>query len=268
MVMQVGDRQTNDYTADLLMGTLEYTILVFVGVAAGFINVVAGGGSMLTVPALVLMGVPGPVANGTNRIAIIAQTVSATIAFYRRGVRDVRVSLTLAMALLPGAIIGAYYGAHIEGVWFNRLLAGVMIVVMLTMGLESQLKRSDAHPTADLQRPWLTHALIAVVGFYGGIIHIGIGFLIMLILHRVGGLDLVRTNMHKMATVVPYSIAALMIFQAESGILWLAGLALALGNTVGGWLGVHVSLARGEGFIRLMFNLAISALIVRLMFFQ
>lgn len=247
------------------MGIAEYTVLALVGVAAGFINVVAGGGSMLTVPALVLMGVPGPVANGTNRIAIIAQTVSASIAFYRRGVWNLRLSLSLAAALLPGAVLGAWWGAHIEGVWFNRLLAGVMIVVMLTMGLESRIKQENTADQQELARPLLTHLLIALVGVYGGLIHIGIGFLIMFVLHRVGGLSLTHTNMHKMVTVVPYSIAALAIFQAEAGIIWVAGLALAVGNTLGGWLGVHVSLARGERFIRLMFNLCIAALIVRLL---
>ena len=248
------------------MDIFEYLFLAFVGIGAGFINVVAGGGSMLTVPALVLMGVPGPVANGTNRIAIIAQTTAATIAFYRRGIRDVRTSLSLAAALLPGAILGAWWGTHIEGAWFNRLLALVMITVMLTMGLESRLKRGHAGRTdGRLQRPVLTHLLIALIGVYGGVIHIGIGFLIMFVLHRIGGLDLNHTNMHKMATVIPYSIAALVISSAESGVLWIAGLALAVGNTIGGWLGVHVSLKRGEKFIRLMFNLCIIALIIRLL---
>lgn len=249
------------------MGATEYIILAVVGVAAGFINVVAGGGSMLTVPALVLMGVPGPVANGTNRIAIIAQTVAATATFFRRGVRDLRLSATLAASLMPGALIGAWCGTRIEGVWFNRLLALVMIAVMVTMGLESRIKRAaraDA-PGATLRRPVLTHGLIAAIGFYGGIIHIGIGFLIMFVLHRIGGLDLVRVNMHKMAIVIPYSIAALGIFWAESGILWLAGLALAVGNAGGGWLGAHLSMERGETFIRIAFNVCIAALIVRLL---
>jgi uncharacterized membrane protein YfcA len=248
------------------MGATEYTLLVIVGVVAGFINVVAGGGSMLTVPALILMGVPGAVANGTNRIAIIAQTVAATATFFHRGVRDLRLSATLALALLPGAIIGAYWGAHIDGVWFNRLLAFVMIVVMVTMALESRVRGTNVSTdNGQLRRPWLTHALIGVIGFYGGIIHIGIGFLIMFILHRVGGLDLVRTNMHKMATVIPYSIAALAIFWAESGVMWLAGLALALGNTVGGWLGAHISITRGERFIRSAFNVCIALLILKLL---
>ncbi|MEQ8497615.1 MAG: sulfite exporter TauE/SafE family protein, partial [Gammaproteobacteria bacterium] len=234
------------------MGATEYIILAAVGVAAGFINVVAGGGSRLTGPALVLMGVPGPVANGTNRIAIIAQSVTASLTFFRRGVRDPGLSLSLSLALLPGAAIGAWYGAHIEGAWFNRLLALVMIAVMVTMGLESRVKRRGGvavQRDGSLQRPVVTHLLIAVIGFYGGIIHIGIGFLIMFVLHRVGGLDLVRVNMHKMLVVIPYSLAALAIFWAESGILWLAGLALALGNACGGWLGAHLSIERGETFI-------------------
>ena len=250
------------------MGAAEYIFFAIIGVAAGFINVVAGGGSMLTVPALVLLGVPGPVANGTNRIAIIAQTVTATATFHRRGVKDVRLSLILAACLLPGAIVGAYCGTHIDGVWFNRLLAGVMIAVMVTMGLESRIKRNAGKTGEQLERPLQTCALMVLVGFYGGIIHIGIGFLIMLVLHRVGRLNLVRVNMLKMATVIPYTIVALLIFWAESGVLWMAGLALAAGNAVGGWLGAHVSMERGEGFIRMMFNLCIAALIVRLLWGQ
>ncbi len=251
------------------MDAFDYTLLALIGIAAGFINVVAGGGSMLTVPALVLLGVPGPVANGTNRIAIIAQAVTATLTFYRRGVRDTKLALSLGFALLPGAVIGAYWGAHIEGVWFNRLLAMVMLAVMATMGLESRIKRNSkaAPDSGRLRRPWLTHLLIVALGFYGGIIHIGIGFLIMLILHSVGGLDLVRTNMLKMATVIPYSIAALVVFWAEASILWIAGIALALGNSIGGWLGAHVSITRGERLIRGVFNLCIVALIVRLTLF-
>ena len=250
------------------MGAAEYTILVGVGVAAGFINVVAGGGSMLTVPALVLMGVPGPVANGTNRIAIIAQSVTASLTFFRRGIRDPALSLSLSLALLPGAAVGAWYGAHIEGVWFNRLLALVMIAVMVTMALESRVKRrggAAGRSDGRLQRPVATHLLVVVIGFYGGIIHIGIGFLIMFVLHRVGGLDLVRVNMHKMLIVIPYSVAALAIFWSQSGILWLAGLALALGNACGGWLGAHLSVARGEAFIRMAFNVCIVLLIIKLL---
>ena len=253
------------------MDTIDLLLLVCAGVAAGFINVLAGGGSMLTIPAMLFLGIPGPLANGTNRIAILAQSLAASLTFHRRGVRDLRLSLSLALALLPGAVIGAYLGTRIEGVWFNRLLAVVMLAVMATMGLEKHLKRAPrptsapARDDGPLARPLLTHALVVLLGFYGGVIHIGIGFLIMFVLHRVGGLDLVRVNMHKMIIVIPYTGAALLIFWAESGILWLAGAALALGNAAGGWLGAHVSMTRGEHFIRLVFNVCIVLLAAKLL---
>ncbi|MCP4843139.1 MAG: TSUP family transporter, partial [Halieaceae bacterium] len=72
-------------------------LLVVVGTIAGFLNVMAGGGSLLTVPVMVFMGIPGPVANGTNRIAILAQNLTAITTFARRGFRDFKLSLTLAL---------------------------------------------------------------------------------------------------------------------------------------------------------------------------
>ena len=248
----------------------DYALLAIVGVGAGFINVLAGGGSLLTVPALVFMDVPGPIANGTNRIAIIAQAVAAMWAFFKRGYHNIRLSLSLAISLLPGAALGAYIGTGIEGVWFNRLLAGVMLAVMVVMILEP---KSPPNPdpqtlTTTRKRLIIAHAMIAVIGFYGGLIHIGIGFLIMPVLHRVARLDLIEVNMHKMAIILPYSLLALWIFASETGVLWIAGLALAIGNSIGGWLGVHFAVKKGEKFIKLVFNLSLLALIVKLLFFE
>ena len=114
--------------------------LVAVGVIAGFLNVMAGGGSLLTVPVLVFMGLPGPVANGTNRIAILAQNVTAIAAFARNGFQDFRLSLSLAACAIPGAVVGALLGVHLEGVWFNRALAVVMLGVMVTMHFDRAAK--------------------------------------------------------------------------------------------------------------------------------
>lgn len=252
------------------MSYYDYALLAFVGVGAGFINVLAGGGSLLTVPALVFMDVPGPIANGTNRIAIIAQALTAVWAFFRRGYHNIKLSLSLAISLLPGAAIGAYIGTGIDGAWFNRLLAGVMLAVMVVMMLEP--KSSAATDPSELgptpKRLIVAHVLIAIIGFYGGLIHIGIGFLIMPVLHRVARLDLIEVNMHKMAIILPYSLLALWIFARETGVLWIAGLALAVGNSIGGWLGVHFAVKQGEKLIKLVFNLSLLALIVKLLFFE
>lgn len=252
------------------MSLFDYSLLAVVGIGAGFINVLAGGGSLLTVPALVFMDVPGPVANGTNRIAIIAQAGAAIVAFFRRGYHDLKLSVTLAISLMPGAAIGAYLGTHIDGVWFNRLLACVMLAVMVIMIVEpkSPPSKLPAGVRTTRNRLIAAHLLIAVIGFYGGLIHIGIGFLIMPVLHRVAQLDLIEVNMHKMAIILPYSVLALVIFARETGVLWIAGLALAVGNAIGGWLGVHFAVKKGEKLIKIVFNLALGALIVRLMFFE
>lgn len=242
-------------------------LLSAIGVVAGFLNVMAGGGSLLTVPVMVFMGVPGPVANGTNRIAILAQNVTAVTAFFRRGFSDFKLSLSLAACSLPGAVAGALVGTRLEGAWFNRVLAIIMIGVMLIMATGGNRKNKDAggEPTGR-QLLW-GHICMVGVGFYGGFIQLGVGFIIMPVLHRVMGLDLVHTNMHKVFIVMVYTLAALAVFASQVEILWIVGLALALGNSLGGWIATNVQVDRGEGVINLVLNLVLAAFIVKLLFF-
>jgi len=242
-------------------------LLSAIGVLAGFLNVMAGGGSLLTVPVMVFMGLPGPVANGTNRIAILAQNVSATLSFFKRGYADFRLSLSLTACAVPGAVLGAMAGTRLDGVWFNRVLAVVMIGVMLVMyfGKGGKAASGDRAPTR--KQLLRGHVLMLGAGAYGGFIQLGVGFIIMPILHRVMGLDLVRTNMHKVFIVACYSLAALGVFAARVDILWAVGLALALGNSVGGWIAAVVQVGRGEGVIKVVFNGVLAVFIVKLLFF-
>lgn len=241
-------------------------LLTAVGIVAGFLNVMAGGGSLLTVPVLVFMGLPGPVANGTNRIAILAQNLTAIMAFLRRGFSDFRLSLSLAACALPGALAGALLGTGLDGVWFNRILALVMLGVMLLMHFDkgSTERPVDYQPT---RAQWLRgHILMVGVGFWGGFIQMGVGFIIMPVLNRAMGLDLVRTNMHKVFIIAVYTVVALGVFASKVEILWLVGLALALGNSIGGYLGAHFTVTRGEKLIRRILNLVLIAFIIKLLF--
>lgn len=274
----------------------QSALLLAVGAAAGFLNVMAGGGSLLTVPTMVFLGMPGPVANGTNRIALLVQNIVAVGTFFRRGYSDFRLSLTLAAASLPGAIIGAYAGTRLDGVWFNRTLAAIMIGVMILMatrrnaraskqartpppGVETNLPDERVDEAAGLaveappakaiepRRLLWGHLGMGALGFYGGFIQIGIGFLIMPLLHRVMGLDLVRVNMHKVFVIGVYTVAALAVFASRVEIVWLAGAALAAGNALGGWLGAHTSVSRGEGVIRFVLYSVLVVFVVKLLFF-
>jgi uncharacterized membrane protein YfcA len=241
-------------------------VLIAVGIVGGFLNVMAGGGSLITVPVMVFMGLPGPVANGTNRIAILAQNITAIVTFARRGFSDYKLSLTLAACALPGALVGALMGTQLEGVWFNRALALIMIAVMLVMYFDKGAaeQSQDYQPT---RRQLINgHLLMVGAGFWGGFIQLGVGFILMPILNRVMGLDLVRTNMHKVFIIAVYTVVALSVFASQIELIWVVGIALAVGNSIGGYLGAHFAVKKGEGLIRLVLNLVLVAFIIKLLF--
>ncbi len=245
---------------------MQEVVLALVGILAGFVNVMAGGGSLLVMPVMVMMGLPGPTANGTTRVAILAQNITATAGFRKKGYRDLKLSLSLAACAVPGAAIGALLGTRLEGVWFNRVLAGVMIAVIILMATGP--KHSPAVSTARPRtrgRLVLGHGLMVLAGLYGGFIQAGVGFILMAILHRVMGLDLVRVNMHKVFIVGVYTIVALAVFAARGSVLWSTGLVLAAGMALGGWIGSHVAVGKGEKLIRIVLNVALVAMAARLL---
>ncbi len=244
----------------------QILILTLVGTLAGWLNVVAGGGSMLTVPVMLFMGIPGPVANGTNRIAILAPNISAVAAFRRHGYSDFRLGLSLAAAASLGAFGGASIGVHLDGEWFDRVVALVMIGVMILMASgHDRVKSVDDRVEAS--NLLAGHLLMVVAGAWGGFIQIGVGFILMPILHRVMGLDLVRVNMYKVLIVLVYTIVALTVFASQLELLWWAGAGLALGNAIGGWLGAHATIRHGESLIRRVLYVALTAFIIKLLFF-
>lgn len=242
----------------------QLALLTATGALAGIINVMAGGGSLMSVPMMLFLGVPGPVANGTNRISIIAQNIVAVRTFFRRGFSDLRLSLSLAAAATPGAILGALVGVRLDGVWFDRVLAVVMIGVLILMQLPTKKRSGESLPMTR-QRLILGHVLMFLAGCWGGFIQIGVGFILMPILHRVMGMDLVRTNMHKVFIALSYNIIAVAIFASAVSIHWQFGLALALGNSIGGYFGARFSVQGGEVWIRRVFTLVLVIFIAKLL---
>lgn len=240
-------------------------LLFVTGIVSGWINVLAGGGSILSVPVMVFLGLPGPVANGTNRIGIIAQNIFAVLGFFRKGFSDFRLSATLAACACVGAFFGAIVGARLDGVWFERALAIIMLAVvaiMMTGAGQKKLKNEGAAKNLALG-----HVLMVGAGFWGGFIQIGVGFILMPILNRVMGFDLVRTNMHKVFIALSFSVVALGVFASQVEIEWALGVALAAGFAVGGWLGANAAVAKGEALIKRVFYVALGAMAVKLLFF-
>lgn len=246
----------------------QLTLLALLGILAGVLNVIAGGGSLLTLPTMIFMGLPEAVANGTNRVAILAQNISAISSFRSKGFSDFKLSLTLALASVPGAVLGAHTGALIRGELFNVILALIMIGIIILMASKRKpANRSEPEPAVPLTRSRLLwgHLGMVAVGFYGGFIQAGVGFLLMAVLHRVMKLDLVRVNMHKVFIVATFTVVALAVYIYHGKVWWVPGLCLALGNASGGWIGARLSISKGETFIRRVLYVALLAMAVKLL---
>ena len=245
----------------------EIALLAVLGLVSGILNVIAGGGSLITLPSMILMGVPESLANGSNRLAILAQNVSAVSGFRKQGFSDFKLSLTLAWASVPGAYLGARAGVLVRGELFNQILAGVMLCVILLMARKPRKPAATStkseEPISRARLVW-GHVAMVGVGFYGGFIQAGVGFLMMVVLHKVLRLDLVRVNMHKVFIVGVFTAVAFAVFLAHGKVWWLLGIAVAVGNSLGGWVGSHLTVTKGETFIRRVLLIALFVMAMKL----
>jgi len=244
----------------------EIGVLIVAGFAAGLVYGVAGGGSIITVPIMMFLGVPGPVANGTNRITIVAHNAAAIATYLKHGVPHAKLCFTLTLVAIPPAIVGAYLSTMLNNEQFEWMLAGVMVAVLLLMqgqGSGSNGSESPAQP----KNMVAGHLLMAVAGFWGGFIQIGMGFVVLPIMHRVMGLSLVDTNILKVFIIFVYTLLTIVVFATTSEVLWLIGLIAALGNIVGGYAGAKLTLSKGDKLIRHFLTGAIIAMVIKLIFF-
>ena len=126
-----------------MQNAYDILLLIGAGVFAGFVNTIAGGGSLLTLPLLIFMGLPPAVANGTNRIAIVVATLSANIGYASKKVVTYPFSIYLGVSALFGAILGANIAIEIDGAVFNQILAIIMIMVVLIMVFKTTASTSS-----------------------------------------------------------------------------------------------------------------------------
>ncbi len=245
----------------------QYPLLVLVGFVVGFINTVAGGGSLLSLPFLIFIGLPSNIANGTNRVAIVVQTAMATAGFKSKGVSTFPFNIYLGIAAFFGSIIGAYMAVDVSGELFNRILAMVMMAVVFIIIFSPKI--SIVHVEERLTGKYLGLGILAFFffGIYGGFINAGLGFLMILFLHYINRMSLVRSNATKVAVVLLYMISALAVFAYNDKVNWKIGLILAIGNGSGAWLASRFSVKKGDGFIKVFLVIMVVVMAVKLWFF-
>ena len=246
---------------------IQLAILSAAGVVAGFINVVAGGGSLITLPLMIFLGLPPVVANGTNRIGIIAQNIVAVTNFSRKGVFVYPYSLYAGGIAIVGSIIGSMLALEMDDQLFNRILSIVMVVTGVAILLNN--KKTSTNSVIPLVKNQVVSLfLFFFIGIYGGFIHVGIGFLMILILSRINQLTLKYANSIKVFVALLFSISSIIVFILNGAINWKVGFALAIGTSVGGYLGSHFTMKKSEKWIKLILILAIAVMAVKLWFIK
>lgn len=240
-------------------------LLLAAGFAAGVINVLAGGGSFLTLPILIFLGLPAGVANGTNRVGILLQNVGAVWSFRRAGVLDPRSLALTAVPATLGAALGTWGALLIGDRAFERVLAVLMVAISLISIWQSRSNNGSADASLDRAHPRALFIGLAFfgVGIYGGFIQAGVGFL-MLGATSFAGQNLVRGNAIKVFTALCFTVLALAIFAAAGRIDWPLGLALGVGNLAGGLTGARLTVRKGHHWLRNVVTAAILVFAVKL----
>ncbi len=244
----------------------SYFLLFGVGSVAGVLNVVAGGGSFLTLPVLIFLGLPPTVANGTNRVAIALQNGGAVGSFRRHGMIDWDSLLWAALPATFGAILGTWAVLWVSDELFQKILAFLMIAVTLWT-LWDPLRKTQPR-AADFSKTPLVAAFAAgffLLGVYGGFVQAGVGFLI-LAATSLAGLDLVQGNAVKVLSVLCFTLMSLGIFVWQDKVQWWIELTLGAGTVLGGLVGVKLTVLKGHVWVKRVVTVTIIVFALRLWF--
>lgn len=237
----------------------EAGLLVVGGFFAGGINAVAGGGSTLTVPLLVLAGVPGNSANGSNRVGILTSNLAAAASFKKLGVQGLSHTVPIVVPVIVGSLIGSLAISELTDETFERFF-GFLMIPIIVLTIRKPRVDADKPPWP----PWLTAVVFIGVGVYGGAVQAGVGLVLLAALTRAG-FDLVTANHIKAIVNLVVTSVALPVFILNDQVRWIPALILAAGFTVGGWAGAHAAVRRGERFIRVAMVVATMVLAGRLL---
>jgi len=244
------------------MEAWQIPLLFLGGLACGVINALAGGGSFLTLPLLLWMGLPPQVANATNRVAIFLQTGAGIATYHAHGVRPWRRLPAVALPTAVGALLGAWMAARLDPDQFRRVMALLFLLMAGTVFI--RLDRWANASGEERFRPW-QYVAFFFLGIYGGFLQAGLGILLTVMFVLVSGFDVVRGNALKFGLAFVFTGVSLAIFARVGLVRWAPGLALAAGTVAGGILGARLVMAKGAAWVRTFVALSALAAVLKLL---
>lgn len=232
------------------MNWIEVTALIISGIVVGFINTLAGGGSVISLSLFLFLGLPLDVANGTNRIAIVLQNLTSVGMFRQKKVLELRKATWLALPAVAGSIVGAQIAVDIDKVVIERAFAAILLLMIFFM-----LVKPSTYLHGNTEKQGRPVSLFQVfifflIGIYGGFIQVGIGYFLLAALVVGAGFDLVKANAIKVWIVLLYSPVALTIFILNGAVNWHFGLVHGIGNIMGALVASQMATVKGVGFVK------------------
>lgn len=230
---------------------LMVLLLVGTGIIAGFVNILAAGGSFLTIPTLMLFGIPADIANATNRVGVFLQAAEGIRGFGQRGMLEWHSFVAMMVPTLIGSLAGALLASYLD----VAILEPVILTTLIAMAVLMVVKPSSFNPPQGSTplSPWSSPSGffgLLLSGIYGGFIQAGVGFVLIAALCGSLRYDLVRANALKMAATGVFTLVSLTVFILRGQILWIPGLLLALGSVVGAWLAVKFAVTVSQQVLR------------------
>lgn len=231
--------------------------LIISGIFVGFINTLAGGGTIISVSLLMLLGLPAPIANGTNRVAVLVQNIVAVRNFNKNKIIDLKKGFTLAMPTVLGSIVGAQIAVQINENILETAIAISMCFMIFFLVLSPKKFLIGNENLINKKTQIHIYLLYFLIGLYGGFIHIGVGYFLLLALVLINGYDLIKANALKNFLVMLYIPFSLIIYIIKGQVYWEYGLVHSIGNIIGAYVASKYAQNLGTSFVRYLLILII-----------
>jgi len=228
----------------------EIMILIIAGLMVGFINTLAGGGSIISLSVLMMLGLPAPLANGTNRVAIAIQTLTATSSFKQQKVLPLRKSIYLSVPAVLGSLLGSWIAVDINEEIFEKAIGVIMLIMLIFILYKPQKYIYGRAEIMEKPLNWKIYLIFFFIGIYGGFIHMGVGYFLLMGIVLGAGFDLVKANAIKVFIVMLYTPFTLAVFLWNGLIDWKYGLIMAIGSVAGALIASRLAVSKGVVFVK------------------
>jgi uncharacterized membrane protein YfcA len=241
-----------------------YLAVVAAGLFAGFVNTLAGSGSLLTLPLLMFLGLPANIANGTNRVGVFVQSVLGAWSFRKQKIYTIKESIWMAAPAAVGSLIGSLLAVSINERIMELLIGGLLLFMFFVILYKPEQWVREHAVAISSRRQWWVSVIFFFIGIYGGFIQAGVGFFLLAALVLGAGIDLTKANALKLVIVAIFTGVALLVFILSSQVNYLIGLVLAAGQGVGALIASRMAVSWGPKVVRIILLVAVLASALKL----